>query len=75
MIAASLLPSIQWQLLPAVEEGLGTCWIGAFDEERVKQILGIPGEVRVVSLLTLGYPSDVLRPKSRKSLDEAVMWS
>lgn len=30
--------------LQAVEEGLGTCWIGAFHEERVKQLLGIPGE-------------------------------
>lgn len=66
--------AVDHMTLQAVEEGLGTCWIGAFDEERVKQLLGIPGEVRVVSLLTLGYPSDVSRPKSRKSLDEVVMW-
>ena len=66
--------AVDHMTLQAVEEGLGTCWIGAFDEDRVKKILGIPEEVRVVSLLPLGYPADVSRPKSRKSLDEIVIW-
>jgi nitroreductase len=44
--------------LAAAAEGLGTCWIGGFDEPRVKQILGIPAEVRVVELMPLGYPVD-----------------
>jgi nitroreductase len=44
--------------LAAVELGLGTCWIGAFDETRVKEILGIPNEIRVVELMPIGYPSD-----------------
>lgn len=43
--------------LAAVEQGLGTCWIGAFNESKVKEILGIPKEVRVVELMPLGYPS------------------
>ena len=34
--------------LAAVEVGLGTCWIGAFNEDKVKEILGIPEDVRVV---------------------------
>ena len=34
--------------LAAVEQGLGTCWIGLFDEQKVKEILGIPEEIRVV---------------------------
>jgi nitroreductase len=42
--------------LCAVAEGLGTCWIGAFDEGQVKEILGIPAEIRVVELMPLGYP-------------------
>ena len=42
--------------LCAAAEGLGTCWIGAFDEVKVKEILGIPPEVRVVELLPVGYP-------------------
>ncbi len=60
--------------LAAVEEGLGTCWIGAFNEKKVKEILSIPNNIRVVALLPLGYPSAVPRPTPRKSLDEIVMW-
>ena len=44
--------------LCAAAEGLGTCWIGAFDEGKVKEILGIPKRIRVVELLPLGYPRD-----------------
>jgi nitroreductase len=44
--------------LAAVDLGLGTCWIGLFDENKVKEILQIPDEIRVVELMPLGYPSD-----------------
>ncbi len=44
-------------MLQAAEEGLGTCWIGAFDEAQVKEILNIPSDVRVIGLTPLGYPS------------------
>lgn len=44
--------------LAAVELGLGTCWIGAFDEAKVKSLLGIPDKIRVVELMPLGYPAD-----------------
>jgi nitroreductase len=60
--------------LQAVEEGLGTCWIGAFYEYPVKKLLGIPDHVRVVELLTVGYPSDQVRPKDRLPLSEIVMY-
>jgi nitroreductase len=43
--------------LAAVALGLGTCWIGAFNEKKVKQILGIPKEVKVVELMSVGYPT------------------
>ncbi len=66
--------AVDHMTLEAVEEGLGTCWIGAFDEKRVKEILNIPDNIRVVALLPLGYPSAIPRPTSRKSLDEIVMW-
>jgi nitroreductase len=44
--------------LAAAAEGLGTCWIGSFDEGKVREILGIPPAVRVVQLMPLGYPRD-----------------
>jgi len=60
--------------LAAVAEGLGTCWIGAFLEDQVKDVLGIPDEVRVVELMPLGYPADEpTGHKRRKTYDEAVV--
>jgi nitroreductase len=59
--------------LCAVAEGLGTCWIGAFDEGQVKEILSIPPEIRVVALTPLGYPQDPAPArKSRLPLEEIV---
>ncbi len=51
-------------MLAAAEAGLGTCWIGAFEEKAVKEILGVPEEAKVVALTPLGYPSEpgLLRP-------------
>ena len=60
--------------LSAVEEGLGTCWVGAFYEKEVKKILNIPQGIRVVVMLTLGYPDDFLPKKRRKPLSEIVMY-
>jgi nitroreductase len=59
--------------LVAVEEGLGTCWIGAFDQAKVKALLGIPDDVCVVELMPLGYPADTPRSKQRKGLAEIAM--
>lgn len=64
--------AIEHMALQAVEEGLGTCWIGSFYEDQVKTILGIPDPVRVVELLTLGYPADQSRGKNRLALDRIV---
>jgi nitroreductase len=60
--------------LAAVDEGLGTCWIGAFSQEKVREILKIPKSCRTVALLPLGFPKQPGRPKVRKSLDEIVCY-
>ena len=62
--------AMEHMALQAVEEGLGTCWVGSFYEDQVKTILAIPATARVVELLTLGYPSDTLRDKSRLALEQ-----
>ena len=46
-------------VLAATSEGLGTCWIGAFDEDKAKSALGIPSNVRVVAMTPLGYAAEV----------------
>lgn len=62
--------------LQAADEGLGTCMLGWFNEDKVKALLHIPSHKRVSLLITLGYPSDdTVRPKVRKSLAEMVRWN
>ena len=66
--------AIDHMTLAAVEEGLGTCWIGAFSQDDVRKLLHIPLTVKVIELLTLGYPADSPRQKRRKALDEIVCY-
>jgi len=60
--------------LVAVKEGLGSCWIGGFNQERVKEILAIPEKYRVVVLLSLGYPAENPDRKARKPLREITSY-
>lgn len=66
--------AVDHMTLVAVEQGLGTCWLGAFYEDQVKEILGIPEEIRVVTMLPLGYPERVPEPRGRKAFDEVVVF-
>jgi nitroreductase len=61
-------------MLAAADIGLGTCWIGAFQQEMVKNILDIPKQCRVVALLSLGYPAAGGREKIRKPIEELVCY-
>ena len=66
--------AIDHMTLQATAEGLGTCWIGAFYEEPTREILGIPKEIRVVELLTVGYPAGPPGRLSRLPLERIVHW-
>ncbi len=56
--------------LQAVREGLGTCWIGSFFEDKAKKVLNIPGKIRIVELMSLGYPAYTPPPTNRKPIEE-----
>lgn len=60
--------------LAATAFGLGTCWIGAFDQEAVKRILRIPTDCKVVELMPLGYPAECPEARPRKPLSEIVSY-
>jgi len=66
--------ALEHLILQAQEEGLGTCWIGSFEEEEVKAILNIPENVKVLALTPLGYPDEIPRFRRRKSLDEIISY-
>ena len=61
-------------ILAATEEGLGTCWIGAFDRNAAREILGLPIDVEPILCTTLGYGKDTPREKKRKSLEALVRY-
>jgi len=61
-------------ILQAAEEGLGTCWIGAFEESKVKEILKVPENVRIVALTPLGYPAHEPKDRGRKKLEEIISY-
>jgi len=58
--------------LQAADLGYGTCWIGAFDENRVKEILGVPDERKVVICMTFGTPKGRHVPKGRKVFENFI---
>jgi len=64
--------AIENMVLTAWDFGIGSCWIGAYNEQKVKELFNVPRNLRVMSLLTLGYPDEKARPKHRKDLNEIV---
>lgn len=58
-------------VLQAAEEGIGTCWMGMFNEKSVKKILGIPRDKKVDVIIGMGYPATgETREKIRRPLEE-----
>lgn len=58
--------------LEAVEHGLGTCWIGAFYSDEAAELINLPKDWTVVTLLPLGYPDAPDPERSRKDFEEVV---
>ena len=63
-----------YMILEAYVQGLGTCWLGSFDESMVKDVLDIPENVRVVAITPLGYPAESPSQKPRKRLEEIISY-
>jgi len=62
--------------LQAAEEGLGTCFMGWFDEKGIKKLLNIPVSIRIELIIAMGYPaSDIIRVKTRKKLHEIMEYN
>lgn len=60
--------------LAAADEGLGSCMLGWCDEKKVRKALDIPKNKRVMLVILLGYSSQPLREKKRKTTEEIVNW-
>lgn len=61
-------------LLAAASLGLGACWVGAFREQRVGEMLELPPDERPVALVPVGYPADTPLAPRRRPVDEVTQW-
>lgn len=59
-------------MLAAWDKGIGSCWIGSFNEKAVKDILVLPSQVRPMAIIPLGYPTSKPKKPGRKPLEEVV---
>jgi len=64
--------AVQNIMLRAFSLGLGSCWIGAFDEEAVKSELKVPNDVSIDAMVTLGYSKEKAKMPKRIDLKEIV---
>ena len=62
--------AMQNMVIAASTLGIGSCWIGACKEEKVRELLRIPDKWKVVALVTLGYPAEQPQPRKKKSFEE-----
>lgn len=60
--------------LAAWDVGIGSCWIGYFEEDLIKSVLHIPHDRVVVACMTLGYPDETPEARPRKATQDLVYW-
>ncbi len=66
--------SVSFMMLAAVEQGLGSCWVGNLREESVREVLGIPQNIKICCLLPVGVPASRSKRTSRKPLESLVSY-
>lgn len=64
--------SIENLMLLAYSEGLGSCWVGAFNEKEVSKILNLPKNLRPIAIIPVGYPAEKPSAPPRVSPEEAI---
>jgi nitroreductase len=64
--------ALQNMVVAAWSLGIGSCWVGDFEDKIVREMLGVPKDWRIVSLLSFGYPDETPDPTPRKPLKEIV---
>ena len=66
--------AVAYMTLEAVNQGLGTCWVGAITPKEVHKVMNLPDNIFVQSLLPLGYPGEDPKPRPRKDASKVIFW-
>jgi len=61
-------------LLKLADLGIGSCWVGSYTDELVKQLLGIPMHIQVEAIIPIGYEKTKSKKKEKKDLEHAISW-
>jgi nitroreductase len=59
-------------LLTAYSLGLGTCWVGAFNEDQAKKAINAPEEMRPVAIIPVGYPNEAPTQRNRRPINQII---
>jgi nitroreductase len=69
-----IMIAIAYMTLEAVNQGLGTCWVGALSSKDCHRVMNLPDNLFVHDLVPLGYPNEDPKPRPRKPLDKITFW-
>jgi nitroreductase len=69
-----IMIAIAYMTMEAVNQGLGTCWVGAMSPKDAHKVMNLPDNVFVHDLIPLGYPDEAPKPRPRKPLEKIVFW-
>jgi len=69
-----IMIAIAYMTLEAVNQGLGTCWVGAMSPKEAHKVMNLPNNLFVHDLLPLGYPDEDPKPRPRKDLKQIIFW-
>ncbi len=66
--------SVMCILLAAYDLGLGACWNGAFDDDLVRDILGLEEHMLPIALVSVGWPAEEPIAPPKRNMEEALIW-
>jgi nitroreductase len=67
--------ALQNMVIAAEAQGLGSCWVGDFDQTELKEMFGIPDNLHVIAMVSFGHPAEKPAPRDKKSLEEIVHYN
>lgn len=66
--------AIQNILLKLTDLKIGSCWVGSYQDEIIKQILKIPENIKVEAIIPVGYPSGKIKSVEKQKLENVLNW-
>jgi nitroreductase len=69
-----IMIAVAYMTLEAVNQGLGTCWVGAITPKEIHKVMNLPDNVFVHTLLPIGYPDEDPKPRPRRDAKEIIFW-